>query len=237
MTVYDILALRYIHNTLPYMKIVPVAFTCYAFVNNLGFSMIAGASVRYYLYSLVGLSSLEITKVVAFCVTAVWLGFLTLEGNISLRSWDRPGLVAPFCAEYGRHPGICRKGASPFLRGDGGHRSCHPVFSVAFTFLLQARRLFPRPLVAVHSPWRCPRAMRAAAGNVTALFLYAIARLLQPAREWSRFPRERENFFTVLKYLNMCHKKAIHIRFLGENRFLRPTIFPTRERENEGRPG
>ncbi|HPX11164.1 MAG TPA: bifunctional lysylphosphatidylglycerol flippase/synthetase MprF [Syntrophales bacterium] len=84
MTVYDTLALRYIRHPLSYGKIILVAFTGYAFGNNIGLSMIAGASIRYYLYSLLGLTSLEITRLVAFCVTAVWLGFLALGGIVFL---------------------------------------------------------------------------------------------------------------------------------------------------------
>jgi phosphatidylglycerol lysyltransferase len=84
MTVYDTLALRYIKHPLSYGKIILVAFTGYAFGNNIGLSMIAGASIRYYLYSLLGLTSLEITQLVAFCVTAVWLGFLSLGGIVFL---------------------------------------------------------------------------------------------------------------------------------------------------------
>lgn len=46
--------------------------------------MIAGASVRYRLYSAWGLSALQITKVVAFCVLTLWLGFLSLAGVVFL---------------------------------------------------------------------------------------------------------------------------------------------------------
>lgn len=100
MTVYDTLALRYIRHPLSYGKIILVAFTGYAFGNNIGLSMIAGASIRYYLYSLLGLTSLEITQLVAFCVTAVWLGFLTLGGIIFLLHPVSipPSLHFPFAA-------------------------------------------------------------------------------------------------------------------------------------------
>ncbi len=51
MTGYDALALRYIHHPLSYSKTALASFIGYAFSNNIGFSMIAGASVRYRLYS------------------------------------------------------------------------------------------------------------------------------------------------------------------------------------------
>jgi phosphatidylglycerol lysyltransferase len=84
MTGYDILALQYIKNPLPYRKIALASFIGYAFSNNIGFSMLAGSSVRYRLYSAWGLSAEDITKVVAFCSLTLWMGFLTLGGVIFL---------------------------------------------------------------------------------------------------------------------------------------------------------
>lgn len=78
MTGYDVLALRYIQHPLSYSKIGLAGFIGYAFSNNIGLSMIAGASVRYRLYSAWGLSALQITQVVAFCTLTLWLGFFTL---------------------------------------------------------------------------------------------------------------------------------------------------------------
>ncbi len=80
MTGYDTLALRYIRHPLPYRKISLASFTGYAFSNNIGLSMIAGASVRYRLYSVWGLSTLEIAHVVGFCAVSMWLGFFALNG-------------------------------------------------------------------------------------------------------------------------------------------------------------
>ena len=80
MTGYDTLALRYIQHPLPYSKTALASFIGYAFSNNIGLSMIAGASVRYRLYSVWGLSAVEITKVVIFCSLTFWLGFFALGG-------------------------------------------------------------------------------------------------------------------------------------------------------------
>lgn len=82
MTGYDALALRYIGCPLPYRNIGLASFIGYAFSNNIGFSMLAGASVRYRLYSAWGLSALEVTEVVAFCTLTLWLGFLALGGLV-----------------------------------------------------------------------------------------------------------------------------------------------------------
>lgn len=82
MTGYDMLALHYIRHPLPAAKTIPAAFVGYAFSNNIGFSMIAGASVRYRLYSAWGLSGLEITQVVLFCAASLWAGFCVLGGFV-----------------------------------------------------------------------------------------------------------------------------------------------------------
>jgi phosphatidylglycerol lysyltransferase len=84
MTGYDVLAMRYIQYRLSYSKIGLASFIGYAFSNNIGMSMIAGASVRYRLYSSWGLSALQITQVVAFCTLTLWLGFFTLGGTVFL---------------------------------------------------------------------------------------------------------------------------------------------------------
>jgi len=84
MTGYDVLAMRYIQYPLSYSKIGLASFIGYAFSNNIGMSMIAGASVRYRLYSAWGLSALQITQVVAFCTLTLWLGFFTLGGTVFL---------------------------------------------------------------------------------------------------------------------------------------------------------
>ncbi|MGA1865034.1 MAG: bifunctional lysylphosphatidylglycerol flippase/synthetase MprF [bacterium] len=84
MTLYDALALRYVKHPLPYTKIGFASFIGYAFSNNLGLAMVSGGSVRYRLYSLWGLSMLDITKIIAFCTVTLWLGFFTLAGIVFL---------------------------------------------------------------------------------------------------------------------------------------------------------
>jgi phosphatidylglycerol lysyltransferase len=82
MTGYDALALRYIRHPLSYRRIGLASFTGYAFSNNIGLSMLAGASVRYRLYSAWGLSTIEITQVVVFCMLTLWLGFFAIGGAV-----------------------------------------------------------------------------------------------------------------------------------------------------------
>jgi phosphatidylglycerol lysyltransferase len=80
LTLYDQLALRYLGRSLARGKVTMAAFVGAAFSNNIGLSMIAGASVRYRLYASWGLSAVEITKVVFFCTLTLWLGFFTVGG-------------------------------------------------------------------------------------------------------------------------------------------------------------
>ncbi|HOO90336.1 MAG TPA: bifunctional lysylphosphatidylglycerol flippase/synthetase MprF [Syntrophales bacterium] len=84
MTFYDALALRYIRHPLHYRKIALASFTGYAFSNNLGFSLVAGSTVRYRLYSSWGFSTMEIAKVITFCSITLWLGFFLLGGIVFL---------------------------------------------------------------------------------------------------------------------------------------------------------
>ncbi len=82
MTSYDFLAMRFVNRSLTMRKIATASFIGYAFSNNIGFSMLAGASVRYRLYSSWGLSGLEITKIIFFCTISLWLGFFTLCSGV-----------------------------------------------------------------------------------------------------------------------------------------------------------
>ncbi|MGD8471689.1 MAG: bifunctional lysylphosphatidylglycerol flippase/synthetase MprF [Desulfobacteraceae bacterium] len=79
---YDVLALHYVGHPLAYTKIGLASFIGCAFSNNIGLSMIAGASVRYRLYAAWGLSTLQVTLVVAFCALTLWLGFFTIGGLV-----------------------------------------------------------------------------------------------------------------------------------------------------------
>jgi phosphatidylglycerol lysyltransferase len=80
LTGYDALALRYVQRTLSYGKVALASFIGYAFSNNVGVSLLAGSAVRFRLYSLWGLSTLEIAKVVAFYSVTFWVGLLGVGG-------------------------------------------------------------------------------------------------------------------------------------------------------------
>jgi uncharacterized membrane protein YbhN (UPF0104 family) len=77
-TAYDVLAFRYIVRRLPLDAIALTAFVSYSFGNNIGHTLITGATVRYWMYTARGVSPGEIAKIVLFCSLGFWLGYLQL---------------------------------------------------------------------------------------------------------------------------------------------------------------
>lgn len=80
---YDALAFRYLHRPLNFRRIALGSFVGYAFSNNVGPSLLGilgGGAVRYRIYSSLGLSTVDIAKVVSFSALTFWLGFLALGG-------------------------------------------------------------------------------------------------------------------------------------------------------------
>lgn len=86
LTGYDVLALRYIRYPLAYGRIAFASFVSYAFAHNIGLSWLTGGSVRYRLYSIWGIPTLDIAKVVLFCTLTFWLGLGTVGGVVFLVS-------------------------------------------------------------------------------------------------------------------------------------------------------
>jgi phosphatidylglycerol lysyltransferase len=84
MTLYDHLAVAYLHRALPWGKVSFASAISYVFSNNLGLSVVTGGSIRYRLYSSWGLTTDEVTRLVAFTTTTFWLGILALGGALFL---------------------------------------------------------------------------------------------------------------------------------------------------------
>ena len=80
LTLYDLLALRHLGSALPYPNVALTSFIAYAFGHNIGFSMLSAGAVRYRLYSGWGLSSVQITQVIALCGATLWVGFCCVAG-------------------------------------------------------------------------------------------------------------------------------------------------------------
>lgn len=80
LTGYDVLALRYLGKPLPYAKAALASFTSYTFSHNIGLSLITGGSIRYRIYSAVGLSATEIATLTGICALTFGLGVSLLLG-------------------------------------------------------------------------------------------------------------------------------------------------------------
>ena len=100
LTLYDLLALSYLHHPLPYRKIAMASFVSYALAHSMGVSVLAGGSVRYRLYSAWGLTTGQIAQVILFNTFTAGLGLLTVGGA---------ALVA-FPAHLPGHPFLLERG-------------------------------------------------------------------------------------------------------------------------------
>jgi len=88
---YDFLAVRYAGYRLPLGKVALASFTGYACSYNLGI-LVGGASVRYRLYSLWGLSAIKIAQVIVVVGLTFWMGVFALGGVVFLA---RPFAIPP----------------------------------------------------------------------------------------------------------------------------------------------
>ncbi|MBZ0258737.1 hypothetical protein K8I31_21915, partial [bacterium] len=80
LTLFDVLAFRYLKISLPYKITAPISFISYALGNNIGNTLITGGSVRLRMYSSQGIGALDITAVTGFCGLIFWLGFISIAG-------------------------------------------------------------------------------------------------------------------------------------------------------------
>ncbi len=80
LTGYDVLALRHLGKPLPYGKAALASFTSYTFSHNIGLSLVTGGSIRYRIYSAVGLSATEIATLTGFCALTFGLGIGLILG-------------------------------------------------------------------------------------------------------------------------------------------------------------
>jgi uncharacterized membrane protein YbhN (UPF0104 family) len=80
----DYLALRYARHRLSFGDVVFASFTAFALSNNVGFQTLSGGSVRYRLYSRLGVHAAAIGEVVVFCSFAYALGVVTVGGLLAL---------------------------------------------------------------------------------------------------------------------------------------------------------
>jgi glycosyltransferase 2 family protein len=86
LTLFDVLALRYIRHALPYRKVALASFCSLSLGHNIGFAALSSGTIRYRFYSRLGLRTEEIAKIIVFCGVTVGLGLSTLTGiTLALR--------------------------------------------------------------------------------------------------------------------------------------------------------
>jgi uncharacterized membrane protein YbhN (UPF0104 family) len=81
---YDFLALLYIGRRLRLCDVLYASFASFAFSNSIGFQLLSGGSLRYRIYSGLGLKAVEIGEVVVFCTFTYVLGVVTVGGLLAL---------------------------------------------------------------------------------------------------------------------------------------------------------
>ncbi|MFI4986721.1 MAG: lysylphosphatidylglycerol synthase domain-containing protein [Alphaproteobacteria bacterium] len=93
LTAYDYLALRYAGRRLPYRKTAFASFVAFAISQNVGAALVSGGSVRYRIYSGLGLGVREIAEIVVFCAVTFALGVITVGGLMLVLDPDDVALV------------------------------------------------------------------------------------------------------------------------------------------------
>ena len=81
LTFYDLFALRTVGwNTVPYRVAALAGFTSYSIGHNVGASVFTGAAVRYRVYSVWGLTAIDVAKICFIAGLTFWLGNATVLG-------------------------------------------------------------------------------------------------------------------------------------------------------------
>jgi phosphatidylglycerol lysyltransferase len=82
---YEILGFRYIGHPLAKRKIAFTAFVSYAFSNAVGLYSVSSSAVRFRMYSQWGLSTIDISRLIAFNgIAAFWLGLCAISAFVFL---------------------------------------------------------------------------------------------------------------------------------------------------------
>ena len=84
LTLYDVLALRHVGRPLPYGRVALASFTAYAFSHALGFGSIIGPSIRYRIYTPMGLTAGEVAETSGFVIVTFTTGLVAVFPVITL---------------------------------------------------------------------------------------------------------------------------------------------------------
>jgi uncharacterized membrane protein YbhN (UPF0104 family) len=88
LTGYDALALRHLKIKVPYRLTALASFASYAFSFTLGFPLVTGAAVRYWIYGPVGLSAGKVASLTIVAGITFWLGMGLVVGSGFLSASD-----------------------------------------------------------------------------------------------------------------------------------------------------
>lgn len=105
-TGYDVVALIHIRRRVPYPVAAFSAFLASTFGNNIGFAILTGTSIRYRVYSQIGLSALDIAGVSSMCALTTMFGMSSIFGiAMLLQVGDTAQTGLPFPPEFMRLAG------------------------------------------------------------------------------------------------------------------------------------
>ena len=93
LTLYDLLALRYVGVTVPWTTTLTASFVANAVGHSVGFTAFSGGSIRYRVYSEAGLTAGQIAQVIAFCTLTFGVGTAILLGGSLMFYAERAAFV------------------------------------------------------------------------------------------------------------------------------------------------
>jgi phosphatidylglycerol lysyltransferase len=146
LSLYDLLAVRYVGRALPAARVVFTSFIAYAFGNNVGVALLSSASVRVRLYSQFGLAAGEVARVIAFTAAQLWAGLLPLAGVALLLG--APGPLPPAVARAAGALALAATAAYLVLAARGGAVTVRGV-----TFRLPSLRIAAAQVAVSAADW------------------------------------------------------------------------------------
>lgn len=80
LTGYDWLALDHLGYRLPFATVANASFTSFTMSHTLGMTVLTGGTVRYRIYTRVGVKPLDVVLIIALCGWTFWLGIIMAAG-------------------------------------------------------------------------------------------------------------------------------------------------------------
>lgn len=106
LTLYDVLAVRFVGGRLPYKRIAMASFMACAISHNVGLNTLSGGAIRYRAYSALGLKAKQIATIVVFGSITFGLGIALLLGLSLLTEAGLSGSVLHVHAYLARTAGM-----------------------------------------------------------------------------------------------------------------------------------